>query len=40
MENFPTIEVKQGSKILFYGVMLPRPELLARLLEELIGTAS
>ncbi len=37
VENFPTIEVKHGEEVLFYGVMLPKPELLARLLEELLG---
>ncbi len=39
VENFPTIEVRRGAKLLFYGVMLPRHEHLGRLLEELIGKA-
>ena len=34
VENFPTIEVKRGDEVLFYGVMLPRHDLLRRLLRE------
>lgn len=37
VENFPTIEIRRGAELLFYGVMLPRHEHLARLLEELVG---
>ena len=36
IENFPTIEVKRGESQLFYGVLLPKPEHLSRLLEELL----
>jgi thioredoxin 1 len=34
VENFPTIEVKRGEEVLFYGAMLPRHDLLRRLLKE------
>jgi thioredoxin 1 len=34
VENFPTIEVKHGEDVLFYGVMLPKHGLLRRLLRE------
>ena len=34
IENFPTIEVKRGERVLFFGAMLPRHELLRRLLRE------
>jgi len=34
IENFPTVEVKHGEKVIFYGVMLPKHELLRRLLRE------
>jgi thioredoxin 1 len=37
IENFPTIEVKRGEAQLFYGVLLPKPEHLARLLENFIS---
>ena len=40
VENFPTIQVKRGEKVLFYGVMLPRHELLSRLLQELFSRES
>ena len=36
IENFPTIEVKRGESQLFYGVLLPKPGHLSRLLEELL----
>jgi len=36
VENFPTIQVKRGEEVLFYGVMLPKHEHLSRLLKELI----
>ena len=35
IENFPTIRVTRGAEQLFYGVMLPQPEQLARVLERL-----
>jgi thiol-disulfide isomerase/thioredoxin len=35
IENFPTIRVTRGGEQLFYGVMLPQPEQLARVLEKL-----
>lgn len=34
--TFPTIEVKGGEEVLFYGVMLPKHEHLSRLLQELL----
>jgi thioredoxin 1 len=34
IENFPTIRVTRGGEQLFYGVMLPQPEHLARVLEK------
>jgi len=37
IENFPTIEIRRGEKQLFYGVLLPRPEHLSRLLEEFLS---
>ena len=36
VENFPTIEIRRDAELLFYGVMLPKHEHLARLLEKLI----
>lgn len=36
VENFPTIQVKRGSEVLFYGAMLPKHEHLSRLLQELL----
>jgi thioredoxin 1 len=35
IENFPTIRITRGAEPLFYGVMLPQPEHLARVLEKL-----
>jgi thiol-disulfide isomerase/thioredoxin len=35
VENFPTIQVKRGEKVLFYGVQLPVHEHLRRLLQEI-----
>jgi thioredoxin 1 len=40
VENFPTIEVKRGEEVLFYGVMPPKHEHLARLLQELLKQSS
>ena len=37
IENFPTVEVRRGDTRLFYGVLLPKPEHLSRLLEELLS---
>jgi thioredoxin 1 len=37
IENFPTLEVRRGDETLFYGVLLPKPEHLARLLEDLFS---
>jgi hypothetical protein len=34
IENFPTLLINRGSSILYYGVMLPHPEHLARILEN------
>jgi thiol-disulfide isomerase/thioredoxin len=36
IENFPTIRVTRGAEQLFYGVMLPQPEHLARVLEKFV----
>ena len=35
VENVPTIEVKRGDEVLFYGVQLPVHEHLRRLLREI-----
>jgi thiol-disulfide isomerase/thioredoxin len=35
IENFPTIRITRGGEPLFYGVMLPQAEQLARVLEKL-----
>ena len=37
VENFPTIRVTRGDEVLFHGVMLPRHELLRRLLQEIFS---
>ena len=37
IESFPTIEVTRGAARLFYGVLQPKPEHLARVLENLIS---
>jgi thioredoxin 1 len=37
VENFPTIQVKRGEEVLFYGVMLPKHEHLSRLLREVFS---
>jgi thioredoxin 1 len=37
IENFPTIEVRRGDNRLFYGVLLPKPEHLSRLLKDLFS---
>lgn len=37
IENFPTVEIRRGDAQLFYGVLLPKPEHLARVLENLIS---
>lgn len=34
IENFPTLLIHRGESILYYGVMLPYPEHLARILED------
>ncbi|MBI2306512.1 MAG: thioredoxin family protein [Rhodocyclales bacterium] len=34
IENFPTLLIGRGESILYYGVMLPYPEHLARILEN------
>lgn len=34
IENFPTLLISRGDAILYYGVMLPYPEHLARILES------
>jgi thioredoxin 1 len=40
VENFPTLRIARGEKILFHGVMLPHAEHLARLLEKLTEESS
>jgi thioredoxin 1 len=37
VESFPTIEVRRGGQVLFYGVMLPKHEHLKCLLSELLA---
>lgn len=39
IENFPTILVKQGERVLFYGAQRPSQEHLRRLLAELLPSA-
>jgi thiol-disulfide isomerase/thioredoxin len=34
VDNFPTLRIARGDEVLFYGVMLPHAEHLARLLKE------
>ena len=36
VENFPTVRVTHGGKVLFHGTLLPHHEHLSRLLSELI----
>jgi thiol-disulfide isomerase/thioredoxin len=40
VENFPTIQVKRGEEVLFYGVQLPVHEHLRRLLKEVFSRES
>ena len=40
IENFPTVRVERAGKLLFEGVLQPRPEHLARLLENLATSAA
>lgn len=35
VESFPTLRIEREGQVLFFGVMLPRAELLSRLLEKL-----
>lgn len=35
VDNFPTLRITRGEKVLFFGVMLPHPEHLSRLLDKL-----
>ena len=35
IEDFPTLRIEQGGRVLFDGVLLPYPEHLARLLDKL-----
>jgi len=35
-ENFPTIEVRRGEEKLFYGTLLPKPEILESLLKTIL----
>jgi hypothetical protein len=39
IETFPTLLVGAGGRVLFFGPILPSPELLARLLASLDGSA-
>jgi len=34
VDNFPTLRITRGSEVLFYGVMLPHADHLARLLQK------
>ena len=36
IENFPTVEVTRKGERLFYGVLLPKPEILERLLKTIL----
>ena len=36
VENFPTIEVRRGDRQLFYGALLPKPEILEKLLKTIL----
>ncbi len=36
VENFPTVLIQRGDLVLFFGVLLPQPGLLKRLLETLL----
>jgi thioredoxin 1 len=38
IETFPTLLVGSADRVLFFGTILPTPELLSRLLESLDGT--
>ena len=38
VENFPTIRVTRGDRVLFHGVQLPIHAHLERLLQELLAT--
>lgn len=35
VENFPTLRIARGDEVLFLGVVEPRPEALARLIEKI-----
>jgi hypothetical protein len=37
VENFPTLAVYRGSRLLHYGVSLPQERTVARLVDELAG---
>ena len=39
IETFPTLLVGSGNRVLFFGPILPSPELLTRLLASLDGSA-
>ncbi|MFC5497240.1 thioredoxin domain-containing protein [Caenimonas terrae] len=40
IETFPTLLVGRGARVLFFGPILPAPDLLARLLASLDGSGS
>ena len=40
IETFPTLLVGSGRKVLFFGTVLPSPELLTRLLASLDGSGN
>ncbi len=40
IETFPTLLVGSGDRVLFFGTILPSPELLTRLLASLDGSGS
>jgi thiol-disulfide isomerase/thioredoxin len=37
IENFPTLRVERGGVVVFHGVLLPKAEHLARVLEKLLS---
>ncbi|HYD57353.1 MAG TPA: thioredoxin domain-containing protein [Burkholderiales bacterium] len=37
VENFPTLRIERGGEVLFHGVLQPRAEHLAQLLERLVS---
>jgi len=40
VENFPTIRITRGDKVLFYGTLLPIHEHLKKLLDKLLAESA